>query len=112
MSDSLTISEVKRMLERMLQESQSPDRIIIDKQKRIDTILENIQTALIGDCHRYGVTQAIIEARLSVFQKAGEIESWVLEPGVDCTIEECFIVKVKPTFSSKIYPIQIDFRDY
>ena len=111
MSSDPTISEVKRMLDSLLRNSR-PKHARINKQKEIDETLERIQVALIKACAKYGPKKHIIESILESYRTSGVIERWVVHAAVDCTFEECFIVRVKFGLALKHYDIQINFHDY
>lgn len=111
--DTANLAGIKCLLDKLINKYKSNDKIIIDRQKRIDNVLNNIRIALIDDCAQHGVHKEFIQSRLKMFQSAGEIYAWSIIPGRDCTLEECFIVRVSfgPSISTT-YDIQIDYHDH
>jgi hypothetical protein len=113
MSSEPTLVEVKRMLDEMLSNTQpkqpKQQKTVddINKQQRIDEILEKIQTDVIQACVTSGTHLHIIQLVLENFRKAGKISKWVVNTFESMTLREGFEVKINFPYSLTNYFITI-----
>lgn len=107
MSTDPTLQEVKRLLDGMCK-TDSLTNSIVERGKKIEATLEQVQRDLIAVCANYGIDSKIpLDRTLYAYQSAHLIEDWGITQFVNPEDGWGFNVNLKPNLSRKYVNIII-----